>query len=186
MHTASRPWFVGVAAWSLCAALAAQQAPVKVFVLAGQSNMEGKARDELWERQAIAEETAEFFAPFRRNGNKNWVVREDVFVKFFDRRGPLTLGYGSPQRSGCEFAFGLRIGDALEAPALLIKTAWVAAHCTATSARRRRACRARSSFGRSSRRPCGASRSTTRRTAARTRCRRCRTSPRSTARATAR
>jgi len=125
MHSALRSWIVCVAAGAgITAAAAAQQRPVKVFVLAGQSNMEGKAQDELWERQAVAAETKEFFAPFRRNGNKNWVARDDVWIKFFDRRGPLTLGYGSPRRSGCEFAFGLRVGDALEAPVLLIKTAW--------------------------------------------------------------
>ena len=34
------------------AAAAAQRAPVKVIVLAGQSNMEGKAQNKLWEHQA--------------------------------------------------------------------------------------------------------------------------------------
>lgn len=111
----------------ICAAAAfaaAQRPAVKVFVLAGQSNMEGKAKDELWERQAVAEATRAFFAPFRDRDNERWVVRDDVFVKFLDRRGPLTIGFGSPRCTGCEFAFGVRVGDALQAPVLLIKTAW--------------------------------------------------------------
>jgi len=95
-----------------------------VFVLAGQSNMEGKAQDQLWESQATAAATGEFFAPFRDAANERWVVRDDVWIRFLDRRGPLTLGFGSPKRTGCEFAFGLRVGDAFDEPVLLIKTAW--------------------------------------------------------------
>lgn len=100
------------------------QKPVAVFILAGQSNMEGKAQNVLWEHQAVAEDTTEFFAPFRDKKNKQWVSREDVFIKFFGRHGQLTLGYGSPNRTGLEYAFGLRIGDALKEPVLLIKVAW--------------------------------------------------------------
>jgi alpha-galactosidase len=102
----------------------AQGGPLKVFVLAGQSNMEGKAQNKLWEHQATDSKTAAFFAPFRDDDNASWVVRDDVWIKFLGRRGPLTLGFGSPGRTGLEFALGLRIGDRCEEPVLLIKTAW--------------------------------------------------------------
>jgi len=102
----------------------AQAKPVAVFILAGQSNMEGKAQNVLWEHQAVAKETVSFFAPFRDEANKEWVTRDDVFIKFLGRHGKLTLGYGSPGRTGLEYAFGLRVGDALKEPVLLIKTAW--------------------------------------------------------------
>ena len=103
---------------------AAQNAPVRVFVLAGQSNMEGKAQNKLWDHQATAAKTRAFFAPFRDAANQSWVERDDVLIKFFERRGPLTLGFGSKGRTGLEYALGLRLGDRFEQPILLIKTAW--------------------------------------------------------------
>lgn len=112
------------AALQFAVASSAQQKPVAVFILAGQSNMEGKAQNILWEHQSVADETAEFFAPFRDKKNKEWVTRDDVFIKYLGRHGRLTLGYGSPNRTGLEYAFGLRVGDALKEPVLLIKTAW--------------------------------------------------------------
>ncbi|MGC6486247.1 MAG: sialate O-acetylesterase [Planctomycetota bacterium] len=108
----------------LLAAAAAQRAPVRVFVLAGQSNMEGKAQNKLWEHQARDAKTRAFFAPFRDGDNESWVVRDDVWIKFFGAKGPLTLGFGSRGRTGLEFAFGLRVGDHFEEPVLLVKTAW--------------------------------------------------------------
>jgi len=68
--------------------------PVKVFLMAGQSNIGGYAGNPLLEYQSTAPETKEFFSHLR-DGDK-WVVRDDVFVKFADRRGPLTIGFGAP------------------------------------------------------------------------------------------
>ena len=99
-----------------------EQPTVKVFILAGQSNMEGKAKNELYDYQAEAPATKPLFAHLRRDGQ--WIVRDDVFIKFLDRKGPLTLGYGSPGRTGLELQFGTVMGDHFEEPVLLIKTAW--------------------------------------------------------------
>ena len=66
---------------------------VKVFVLAGQSNMEGKAKQRLLDHQATDPKTKDFFSHLR-DGDK-WAVRDDVFIKFLGRKGPLTIGYGS-------------------------------------------------------------------------------------------
>jgi len=96
--------------------------PVHVFILAGQSNMEGKAQLKLLDRQIHAPETAELFARFHNNGT--YIERDDVWIKFLDRRGRLTVGYGSPGRIGVELAFGHTIGDYFDEPVLLIKTAW--------------------------------------------------------------
>lgn len=96
--------------------------PVKVFILAGQSNMEGKGSVALLERQLAAPETHDEFAALRPNGE--WVSRPDVWIKFWERHGPLTVGYGSPGCIGPELGFGLAVGDRHEAPVLLIKTAW--------------------------------------------------------------
>jgi hypothetical protein len=96
--------------------------PVKVFILAGQSNMEGKAKLSLLEYQATQPETAGLYAHLR-DGDK-WRVREDAWIKFLDRKGGLTVGYGSPNCIGPELEFGTVVGDHYEEPVLLIKTAW--------------------------------------------------------------
>lgn len=95
---------------------------VKVFVLAGQSNMEGKAKNKLLEHQATDSKTAKLFAHLRKDGE--WIVRDDVFIKFLDRKGGLTIGYGSRERTGVELEFGTMMGDHFEEPVLLIKAAW--------------------------------------------------------------
>jgi len=95
---------------------------VKVFVLAGQSNMEGKARNTLLEHQATDPRTRDFFAHLR-DGDK-WAVRDDVFIKFLGRKGPLTIGYGSPGCTGAELEFGYMMGEHFDEPVILIKTAW--------------------------------------------------------------
>jgi alpha-galactosidase len=95
---------------------------VKVFILAGQSNMEGKAKNKLLEHQATDPKTSELFAHLRKDGE--WIVRDDVFIKFLGRHGGLTIGYGSPDRTGVELEFGTVMGDHFDDPVLLIKAAW--------------------------------------------------------------
>ena len=111
---------------SLAAAVAARaadhQSTVKVFILAGQSNMEGKANNELLDHQATDPKTKELFAHLR-DGDK-WAVRDDVFIKFLGRKGPLTIGYGSPGRTGAELEFGHMMGEHFDEPVILIKAAW--------------------------------------------------------------
>ena len=119
-------WVIAIAALTLSIAVArtstAAEGTVKVFILAGQSNMEGKARNELLEYQAEAPETKDLFKHLRKDGK--WIVRDDVFIKFLERKGPLTIGYGSPGRTGAELEFGWMMGDHFEEPVLLIKAAW--------------------------------------------------------------
>src|SRR5258707_4472672 len=88
--------------------------PVKVFILAGQSSMEGKAPNALLEHQATDAKTKDLFAHLRRDDK--WMVRDDVFVKFLDRKGPLTIGYGSPDRTGVELEFGTAMGNHFAEP----------------------------------------------------------------------
>ncbi len=95
---------------------------VKVFILAGQSNMEGKAKVTLLDYQAEAPKTKELFAHLRKDGE--WIVRDDVFIKYLQRSGGLTVGYGSPGRTGMELEFGTVMGDHFDEPVVLIKAAW--------------------------------------------------------------
>jgi hypothetical protein len=96
--------------------------PVKVFILAGQSNMEGKAKVSLLDYQASQPATRALYAPFRKDGK--WIVRDDVWIKFLNRKGKLTVGFGSPNCIGPELGFGAVIGDHYSEQVLLIKTAW--------------------------------------------------------------
>ncbi|WP_238537509.1 sialate O-acetylesterase [Zavarzinella formosa] len=96
--------------------------PVKVFILAGQSNMEGKAKMSLVDFQATQPATRDLFKHWRA-GDK-WIERDDVWIKFLDRKGKLTVGYGSPKCIGPELEFGAVVGDHYGEQVLLIKTAW--------------------------------------------------------------
>lgn len=96
--------------------------PVKVFLLAGQSNMEGKAKLSLLEYQAKQPGTRDQFKHLRQDDK--WIVRADVWIKFLDRKGKLTVGYGSPNCIGPELGSGFVLGDHYAEPVLLIKTAW--------------------------------------------------------------
>src|SRR5204863_10141812 len=104
------------------APLAEKPKPIKVFILAGQSNMEGKAKVALLEHQAKQPATAALFKHLRKGGK--WVQRDDVWIKFLGREGKLTVGFGSPGCIGPELEFGNVVGDHYAEQVLLIKTAW--------------------------------------------------------------
>jgi hypothetical protein len=116
--------------------------PVKVFVLAGQSNMEGQAVVDLAGKSyndgkgtlaALMADPAKA-GQFKhlKGPDGKWAVREDVFVRYKRERGPLLAGplgvgfavYGGTHHFGPELQFGHVVGDRLENPVLLIKTAW--------------------------------------------------------------
>jgi alpha-galactosidase len=97
-------------------------APVKVFILAGQSNMEGKAKLSLLDVQVNAPETRDIFAHLRTQGH--YIVCDHVWINFLDGHGMLTVGYGSPGAFGPELEFGIVMGERFSQPVLLIKTAW--------------------------------------------------------------
>ena len=99
-----------------------EEKPVRVFILAGQSNMEGKAPNTLFEHQATDAQTKDLFAHLRQGDQ--WAVRDDVWIKFLERKGPLTIGYGSPDRTGVELEFGTLLGNHFDEPVLLVKAAW--------------------------------------------------------------
>lgn len=106
----------------------AGRSPVKVFILAGQSNMEGyggvNTLDELGEHSTLGGLLKKI-----RKDDGSLVERDDVLL-YYHRgeqivRGPLTVGQGvGPDRIGPELIFGIDLGDYYEAPVLLIKTAW--------------------------------------------------------------
>ena len=112
----------------------AAEKPVKVFVLAGQSNMEGQGFIKADPKRNDGKGSLEYLmkdlataAKFKQLQDKDgkWVVRDDVWIHYLDRKGRLTTGYGAKDdRIGPELGFGTVIGDATEEPVLLIKLAW--------------------------------------------------------------
>lgn len=118
------------------------QGPIKVFILAGQSNMEGQGvvsmdgeRDYnggkgnlVWSMKHS--KSAEKMKKLK-NEKGEWVVRDDVQISFKVRekvlKGGLTVGYtgyGGSSHIGPELGFGFVMGDYFKEPVLLIKTAW--------------------------------------------------------------
>ena len=126
-------WIVIIAslAHAVCAVAAE---PVKVFILAGQSNMEGAGFIEADPKRNGGRGSLEFVvkdaatAPrFKHLVDKDgkWIVRDDVWISYLDRKGPLTVGFGAKDdRIGPELGFGNVVGDAFDQPVLLIKCAW--------------------------------------------------------------
>jgi alpha-galactosidase len=74
------------------------------------------------EYQANQPATRDLFRHWRKDGK--WVEREDVWIKFLDRKGNLTVGFGSPHCIGPELEFGRVVGDRHAEQVLLIKVAW--------------------------------------------------------------
>ena len=116
----------------LAAILNSDAKPLKVFLMAGQSNMEGHA--EIRTIDFLGEdadpERAALLKKFKPDG-KTLVTRDDVWVMsngaFFDKLQP---GLGARNESdklgdkiGPEYAFGSFMGEALEEQILLIKCA---------------------------------------------------------------
>jgi len=95
--------------------------PVKVFILAGQSNMQGKGSIE--QPGQLVEEAPARYGHLRQDGQ--WVKRPDVWIRYGERRGELTVGYGTPEnRFGPELGFGWVLGEALDSQILIVKVAW--------------------------------------------------------------
>ena len=115
-----------------------QSKPLKIFILAGQSNMEGHAKVETFDYIGDDPATAPLLKQMRGADGKPTVCAH-AYISYFtgsgtnngEGFGKLTAGYGSRQnpardggKIGPEFTFGLAMDAAFEEPVLLIKTAW--------------------------------------------------------------
>lgn len=148
--------FLSLATWlGFSTASHAAERNVKVFILAGQSNMAGAGTVEVDQRviknwrtkkkltdEQIAAKKSGSLKELATNAVKSsdyqnlldatgkWMVRDDVWIYYHNQRsgvlkGGLTVGYGSRDTTiGPELGFGQVLGDALDEPVLLIKTAW--------------------------------------------------------------
>ena len=133
------------AALSLAPQAASEAPRVRVVVLAGQSNMEGKGFPEPVAWQVGQEEYRDRWTRIIEDGDHaaftaahaasleadprrpayRWGQRDDVFIRFLGKRGPLRVGYGVPDKCfGPELFLGHELGDHFDEPVLLIKAAW--------------------------------------------------------------
>jgi hypothetical protein len=123
----------------------------KVFILAGQSNMEGKGSVEIGNGNVVGaigslrHMVANDWATYGSGGTRplvnntlaevldtsitslDWVTRDDVWIYSTTdngEKGYLTTGFGSGDAIGPEYAFGQVMGDLYDDPVVLIKTAW--------------------------------------------------------------
>ena len=112
--------------------------PLKVFILAGQSNMEGHAKVETFDYLGDDPATAPLLRQMR-NEDGTPRVCDHVWISYLtgireqngEASGKLTAGWGARQnpaqnggKIGPEFTFGLTMDRSLDEPVLIIKTAW--------------------------------------------------------------
>lgn len=114
-----------------------QAKPLKVFILAGQSNMEGHAETYTFPAIAKDPKTADLYKKMVDATGKP-VVCKDVWISYAygdfggnpigRKAGNLSAGWGSQHHAiskiGPEFTFGITMQKLLGEPILLIKNAW--------------------------------------------------------------
>jgi len=123
---------ISLACGMSCYNAVASEKVVKVYILAGQSNMEGKGSPQHLDTYKDDPLIKPWYAKVR--DGDGWAERDDVMITCPTRHyggaahGPLTIGYGSkpnqPDTIGPELGFGIAVGEATDAPVLIIKTAW--------------------------------------------------------------
>ncbi len=102
--------------------------PVKVFILAGQSNMQGHSRISMGKDGDLDYAARqEQFAYLKKDGQ--WVERDDVWYYHKDGKGEVTTsnlkpGLGANAGVGPELGFGHVLGNHYDEQVLLIKCAW--------------------------------------------------------------
>jgi hypothetical protein len=106
----------------------AAQPPVKVYLLAGQSNMEGKGAVNTLPWIGEDPQRGRLLATIQ-NRDGSWKEGDGVWIDYLGRRGKLTVGYGSTGSPhgpliGPEYGFGMTLGAATDEPVLLVKAAW--------------------------------------------------------------
>lgn len=113
---------------------ASEERALKVFILAGQSNMVGSGVVKADPNRNQGKGSLEYIVKHEASAEKYahlvdktgaWKPRDDVWISYFEQCGPLNVGYGANANSiGPELGFGCVVGDHFDEPVLLIKVAW--------------------------------------------------------------
>ncbi|MEL6108714.1 MAG: sialate O-acetylesterase [Planctomycetota bacterium] len=130
MKQASRPFFASLILLAGATTLSAA-GPLKVFILAGQSNMQGHAQVRTLEHIGMDPTTAPLLVAMQ-NEDGTPRVHRNVWVSSIgssesEKIGPLTVGFGAERggpKIGPELTFGIYMQRAVDEPILIIKTAW--------------------------------------------------------------
>lgn len=102
--------------------------PLKVFVLVGQSNMQGHARIKTLEHLSMDAESKALLAEIQNEVGEARVF-DDIWISYLSsggvKNGKLTTGFGADENKiGPELTFGITMHKRLGEPILIIKTAW--------------------------------------------------------------
>jgi len=103
--------------------------PLKVFIMAGQSNMQGWTSADTFDYMADDPKTAPILKEIRMPDGKPRVCQK-VWISSIgcagnEQTGKVTFGFGAQQdRMGPEFTFAIYMEKVLGEPMLLIKTSW--------------------------------------------------------------
>ncbi len=111
-----------------------QAKPLQVYILAGQSNMQGHAKVSTFEHIGMDPATKPMLADMQ-NADGTPKTCKRVWISSIgcgsddmtEQTGKLTAGFGASQNGpkiGPEFTFGIYMEKSTDAPILLIKTAW--------------------------------------------------------------
>lgn len=114
--------------------LPAAAKPLQVYILAGQSNMQGHAKVSTFEHIGMDPATKPMLAEMQ-NADGTPKVCKRVWISSIgcgsddrtEQTGKLTTGFGASQNGpkiGPEFTFGIYMEKSTDAPILLIKTSW--------------------------------------------------------------
>ena len=115
-----------------CPALAEDKKPLQIYILAGQSNMQGHAKISTIEHIGMDPTTQPMLAEMLGPDGKPKVC-ERVWISSIgcgkgdtaEQTGKLTAGFGATtEKIGPEFTFGITAEKFTDAPILLIKTSW--------------------------------------------------------------
>lgn len=124
--------FFALFAFAAFFSVQANEKPLKVFILAGQSNMQGTGHVKTLPYMAKDSKTKALHDKIV-DGSGKFLTYNDVQVaaisdKDSEKNGALTVGFGSnlskPDVCGPELAFGITVYEKLGEPILLIKTSW--------------------------------------------------------------
>ena len=117
----------------VCPGVSASERALKVYILAGQSNMQGHAQVRTFEHLGMDSRTAPLLKEMRdadgapKTCDQVWIssIGHDGSEK--ERHGQLSADYGAAGRGpkiGPEYTFGIYMQKLVDEPILIIKTAW--------------------------------------------------------------
>ena len=107
--------------------------PLQIYMLVGQSNMQGHAAERTLEHLGMDPKTAPLLKAIRNadgtaKAQKNvWISSIEPSLESGEKHGQLTVGYGAGGRGlkiGPELTFGITMQNHVGEPILLIKTSW--------------------------------------------------------------